>query len=92
MSGMFCLSFDIFLRKFMILFGFSIEGDKLPPYFDDSVFIDDNPTEIMSILDRKPKKVIRIQRKRSLYSDVVMDLDLLSYNSLNDIIENNILN
>jgi phospholipid-transporting ATPase len=38
---LFCLSFDIFLRKFMILFGFRIEGDKLPPYFDDSVFIDD---------------------------------------------------
>lgn len=60
--------------------------------YKDSVFIDDNPTEIMSILDRKPKIVIRIQRKRSLYSDVVMDYDLPSYNSLKEIVESEILN
>ena len=38
---LFCLCFDVFLNKFMILFEFRIEGDKLPPYFDDSVFISD---------------------------------------------------
>ena len=49
---LFCLSFDIFLKKFMVLFGYRIEGDKLPPYFDESVFIDDkrnkNSDEIRS--------------------------------------------
>jgi hypothetical protein len=36
----------------MVLFGYRIEGDKLPPYFDESVFIDDkrnkNSDEIRS--------------------------------------------
>ena len=34
----FCISFEIFISKFLILFGFSIPGDKLPPYFDYNVF------------------------------------------------------
>ena len=36
----FCISFEIFISKFLILFGFSIPGDKLPPYFDYNVFND----------------------------------------------------
>ena len=36
----FCLCFDIFIRKFLIMCGFIIEGDKLPPYIDNTIFND----------------------------------------------------
>ena len=40
-SVIFCLYFNIFIRKFLILYGFIIEGDKLSPYFDNTIFNDD---------------------------------------------------
>ena len=60
--------------------------------YGKSVFIDDNPTEILSILKKKPKGVIRIQRDSSLYSSISIDRDILSVKSLEDIKKNKLLN
>ena len=36
----FSLCFDVFIKKFLIKFGFIIQGDKLSPYIDNTVFND----------------------------------------------------
>ena len=59
--------------------------------YKNSVFIDDNPKEIISILKRKPKMIIRMQRDNSKYSDILLDNNVLSVKTLNTIIKNKIL-
>ena len=58
--------------------------------YKESIFIDDNPIEIKSILKRKPKKVIRIKRKNSKYFDVKIN-NIETVLSLNEIINNKLL-
>ena len=53
--------------------------------YGKSIFVDDNPTEILSILNMKPKLIIRVQRDDSLYSDILIDKDVLSYKNLKEI-------
>ena len=58
--------------------------------YKESVFIDDNPIEIKSILKRKPKQVIRIRRINSKYYNVNVE-DILTVTALDEIINNKIL-
>ena len=60
--------------------------------YENSIFIDDNPKEILSILKKNPKMIIRIQREKSLYSEVCIEKEIISFKSLKKIIESNILN
>ena len=56
-----------------------------------SIFIDDNPREIESLLIRKPKKIIRIKRNMSKYSDIELKKEIKTVNNLHEIIDNKIL-
>ena len=58
----------------------------------NSIFIDDNPREIDSILSRNPKMIIRMQRDNSKYSSIPMEIDIKCVKSLNEIVENKIIN
>ncbi len=64
---------------------------KLNLDYENSVFIDDNPIEIQSIMDKKPKMMIRMQRDNSKYSDISLNMDILTIKSLNEIVENKII-
>jgi FMN phosphatase YigB (HAD superfamily) len=59
--------------------------------YGKSIFIDDNPIEILSIIKKKPNKIIRIQRDSSLYSNITIDKEVISVKSLKDIEINKIL-
>ena len=54
-------------------------------------FIDDNPKEIESLLKRKPKKIIRIKRINSKYGDSYLNKDVVTVESLQEIMDNKIL-
>lgn len=56
-----------------------------------SIFIDDNPREINSLMKRKPKKMIRIKRINSKYSNIEIDYDILAIENLQEIIDKKIL-
>ena len=56
-----------------------------------SIFIDDNPREIKSLMKRRPKKMIRIKRINSKYSNIEIDYDILSIENLQEIIYKKIL-
>lgn len=56
-----------------------------------SVFIDDNPREIESLLIRNPKVIIRIKRNMSKYSDIELKKEVKTVNNLHEIIDNKIL-
>ena len=45
---------------------------KLNLDYQNSIFIDDNPSEIESIMKRNPKRMIRIMRENAKYNDVVI--------------------
>ncbi len=55
------------------------------------IFIDDNPREIDSLWLRKPKKIIRIARPNSKYSDIDIKQDIVTFKSLNDLMESKII-
>ena len=59
--------------------------------YKNSVFIDDNPIEIKSILRKKPKKIIRIKQNGSKYYNVSLDKDIDITYSLDEIIVNKLL-
>ena len=67
------------------------KGDLGLDYIN-SIFIDDNPKEILSIMNQKPKKIIRLQRDDSLYANIPMEVDILSYKTLQEIIDDKVLN
>ena len=54
--------------------------------YEESIFIDDNPEEIKSILKRKPKKIFRIKRENSKYNDIKVN----NINEVNNLLEINI--
>ena len=58
----------------------------------NSIFIDDNPIEISSLIKKKPKRIIRIKRDGSLYANDELNLDIDIVESLNEIIEKKIIN
>ena len=58
-------------------------------YFS-SIFIDDNPREIESLWLRKPKRIIRIARSNSKYSDVEFKHNVLTIHSLQEAIDKKI--
>ncbi len=54
--------------------------------YSDSIFIDDNPRDLIGLCNNNAKKVIRIKRKNTKYSNCKLDnKDILTYNSLNAI-------
>lgn len=56
--------------------------------YENSVFIDDNPDEIVGFLSRNPIKVIRIKRKDAGRSNIVLEnKDIVECESLLDIID-----
>lgn len=55
--------------------------------YEESIFIDDNPIEIQSILNKKPKMIIRMGRINSKYSDIKMDIEIKEVKSLKEIID-----
>lgn len=55
------------------------------------VFIDDNPREIESLLKRRVKKIIRIRRTNSKYSNIDLDKKIITVRSLQEIIDNKLL-
>ena len=59
--------------------------------YTNSIFIDDNPIEIQSIMDKKPKMIVRINRTNSKYSDISLDIKIREVKSLKEIIKNKIL-
>lgn len=59
--------------------------------YEDSVFIDDNPIEIQSILNKNPKMIIRMERINSKYSDIDINVDMPIVKSLKEIIDKKIL-
>ena len=59
--------------------------------YSNGLFIDDNPVEILSLLNNKPKRVIRIIRENTKYSSEAID-SVESYKSLKEIIDNKIIN
>ena len=64
---------------------------KLNIDYSNSIFIDDNPLEIASILRKRPKRIIRIKRVNSKYSNAedLKDIDLVS--TLSEIVENKLI-
>ena len=64
---------------------------KLDLDYSNSIFIDDNPVEIKSILRKKPKKLIRIKRDKSKYSNISLDKKVEIVNNLKEIINNKVI-
>ena len=56
--------------------------------YNNSIFIDDNPKEINSILDRIAKKVIYVKRDNAKYNDISINKDIKIVKSLQEIIDN----
>ena len=59
--------------------------------YSNSIFIDDNPKEILNILKQKPKMIIRIQRDNSKYSKTPLKEDIKTVKSLQEIIDKKII-
>lgn len=53
--------------------------------YENGVFIDDNPIELLSILKRKPRKVIYLKRDNAKYNDIPIDEDIIIVKSLTEI-------
>lgn len=56
--------------------------------YESSIFIDDNPLEIESIMKNKVYKMIRIKRENTKYRDILIEPLVLEVNNLDDIITN----
>lgn len=55
--------------------------------YSSSIFIDDDPKQILGFLDNNPSKVIRIKRVNCSTSSIVLDKrNVLEYETLNDMI------
>ena len=50
--------------------------------YQNSIFIDDNPSEIESILKRNPKRMIRIMRENAKYNEVKIKDNVLEIHNL----------
>ena len=55
---------------------------NMPLDFENSVFIDDKPEDLISIYNQKPKKIYRIRRIDETYSNKETNLSILEYTSL----------
>lgn len=59
--------------------------------YKNSIFIDDNPIEIQSIMNKNPKMIIRMIRDNSKYSNIPLDFSIIEIKSLMEIIDNKII-
>ena len=66
------------------------KGLLLLNYFS-GIFIDDNPREIESLWLRKPKKIIRIKRPDSKYSNLDFKHNIITINSLQELVDKKII-
>lgn len=64
---------------------------KLDIDYQNGIFIDDNPIEIQSIMNKNPKKIIRIQRDNSKYGDMTINIDINCAKSLDEIIKKRLI-
>ena len=64
---------------------------KLKLDYSNSIFIDDNPKEIQSIILNNPKKIIRMQRENSKYNNIDIENDISVVKTLKEIIDNKLL-
>ncbi len=64
---------------------------KLNLDYENSIFVDDNPLEIQSIMKEKPKLIIRIMRDNSKYNNISIDEDIKEVKSLKEITNNKLL-
>lgn len=53
--------------------------------YKDSIFIDDNPKELESIIKRKPQRIIRIERKNAKYNMIKLNKNLEIVSDLTNI-------
>lgn len=56
--------------------------DTLELNYENCVFIDDNPKELLGLYNKKSSKIIRIKRDNCKYSDISMDLEISTYRDL----------
>ena len=56
--------------------------------YSESIFIDDNPNEIKSILKRNPRKLIYLKRENAKYNNDLVSNNIVIVNSLKEIIDN----
>lgn len=59
--------------------------------YNNSIFIDNNPSDILRFSECKPYKLIRIRRDDDKYRDVDTTINTLEYNNLYDIIDKELL-
>lgn len=59
--------------------------------YPNSIFIDDNPNEIASILKENPKLLIRIKRQNALYNNLDISDNITSFTSFQDILDKKLL-
>ena len=69
----------------------TMKGD-MPLDFKNSIFIDDNPKDLISIYNRNPYKIYRIRRKNDTYSKEETNLPIPEYEKLTDLMETNYMN
>ena len=53
--------------------------------YQESIFIDDNPKELESIVKKNPKRIIRMKRDNAKYNDILSSEKIEEVNSLNNI-------
>lgn len=66
------------------------KGELNLPY-EESVFIDDNPKEIESILTQNPQMIMRIKRENAIYNNVDVKGDVQIVTSLKEISEKKLI-
>lgn len=63
----------------------SVPKYKLDIDYENGIFIDDNPTDLLGLYSNKAKQVIRLRRKDNKYSVEDLDQNIQEYFSLNEI-------
>ncbi|MCI9064117.1 MAG: HAD family hydrolase [Clostridia bacterium] len=59
---------------------------KLDINYQNGIFIDDNPEDLVGLYSKNPKKVIRLRRKSNKYSEKEISLDIEEYENLGEIL------
>ena len=53
--------------------------------YQNGIFIDDKPSDLIGLYSKNPQKVIRIRRKNHKYSDKDINIDIEEYENFNEI-------
>jgi len=79
---------DLYYNKLMVTMK---HKGSLNLDYENSIFIDDNPIEIQSLLTKNPKMVIRMKRDNSKYSNIPLEVNLPTVVSLQEVIDKRII-